>query len=116
MGSIPETQNYLSISRAAIEVDVSVVTIKRWYKWWESESFEKPDDLHLPPYQHMDRRKTKYFRKDDIVKLRAFKAALQTTHRGVMSEFNAAYQWGKRGDRALTNKGLTAKETEAKIR
>lgn len=116
MGSIPETQNYLSISRAALEIDISVVTIKRWYKWWESDQFEKPDDLYLPPYQYMDRRKTKYFKKDDIVKLKAFNIALQTTHRGAMSEFNAAYQWGKRGGRALTNKGLDAKTTQSKIR
>lgn len=116
MGSVSETKNFVSISQAALLLDVSTITIKRWYKWWESDNFPKPEGLYLPPYTFMDRRKTKYFKKEDIAKLSEFSNALQTTHRGAMSEFNAAYQWGKRGTTALEKKGLDPKRTQSKIR
>lgn len=107
---------YLSINRVALVLDISVQTIKRWYKWWESPEFKKPEDLTLPPYYHMDRRKTKFFKSSDIPYLKEFRNKLQTVHRGVMSEFNAAYQWGDRGTAALERKGTSRKEVQGKMR
>lgn len=107
---------YMSIRQVSNVLDISDHTISRWYKWFESSEFQKPADLTLPPYVYKDRRKTKYFRKSDIPKLREFSRKLKTTHRGCMSEFNAAYQWGKRGKRALYNKGVNFKETVNKIK
>lgn len=98
-------EDYLSIRKVSSILDISDHTIARWYKWFESGEFEKPDDLTLPPYYFKDRRKTKHFKKSDIPKLKEFAEKLNTTHRGCMAEFNAVYQWGKRGKRALTNKG-----------
>ena len=109
-------EDYLSIRKVANLIDVSDHTISRWYKWLESDEFEKPKDLSLPPYVYKDRRKTKYFKKTDIPKLEEFANKLKTTHRGCMSEFNAAYQWGKRGKRALTNKGEDYTEVRKKMR
>lgn len=107
---------YLSIRKVAAILDISDHTITRWYKWFECDEFEKPKDLVLPPYYYKDRRKTKFFKKSDIPKLREFAKKLQTTHRGCMSEFNAVYQWGKRGKRALTNKGELYSEVRKKVR
>ena len=109
-------EDYLSIRKVANMIDISDHTIARWYKWFESEEFKKPEDLSLPSYVYKDRRRTKYFRKVDIPKLEAFAEALRTTHRGCMSEFNAAYQWGKRGQRALTNKGEDYKAVRNKMK
>lgn len=107
---------YISINRTAMELDVSPQTIRRWYKWWESPEMEKPGDLYLPPYHYKDRRGTKFFLKTDLFHLKEFRNKLQTTHRGVMAEFNAAYQWGERGRRALENKGTSVKEVQKRVR
>ena len=109
-------EDYLSIRKVANLIDVSDHTISRWYKWWESPEFEKPEGLVLPPYVHKDLRKTKFFKKSDIPKLEEFAKALRTTHKGAMSEFNAAYQWGKRGDKILESKGTNRRNVQAKMR
>ena len=108
--------NYVSISRAAMLIDVSTVTIKRWYKWWENDQFEKPKDLFLPSYCHKDRRGTKFFRKEDIPALKEFRNKIQTVHKGCMAEFNAVLQWGKRGKKVLENKGTNYSEIRGKMR
>jgi len=107
---------YLTIGKAANAVGVSATTITRWYKWWESDGFEHPEDLYLPPYYYKDKRKIKHFKKEDIVFLKEFHNKLQTTHKGVMADFNAAYQWGKRGERILRNRNTTADEVKKKMR
>lgn len=109
-------ENYLSIRKVANIIDVSDHTIARWYKWWESDEFDKPEGLSLPPYVFKDRRKTKFFKKTDIPLLMEFADKLRTSHRGAMSEFNAAYQWGQRGKRALTNKGEDYTEVKHRMR
>ena len=107
---------YLTIGKAANAVGVSATTITRWYKWWESDGFEHPADLYLPPYYYKDKRKIKHFKKEDIIFLKEFHNKLQTTHKGVMADFNAAYQWGKRGERILRNRNTTADEVKKKMR
>lgn len=93
---IKEIGNYLSISKVAQILNVSNNTITRWYAWWEDDNFEKPTDLYLPEYVYLDKRKTKYFRKDTLSKLKEFQIKLNTTHRGVMSKYNNRfYKEGK---------------------
>lgn len=116
MASVNINEDYVSIRKAALILDLSDHTIARWYKWWESDEFEKPADLYLPPYVHKDRRRTKFFKKSDVEKLREFHEKLTTTHIGCMSEFNAAYQWGKRGKRALSNKNVEYSDIKGKMR
>lgn len=108
--------DYLSIRKVSSILDISDHTISRWYKWFESDEFTKPKDLQLPPYYFKDRRKTKYFKKTDVDKLEEFSNKLRTTHRGSMSEFNAVYQWGKRGEKALVNKGQDYSEIRKRKR
>lgn len=116
MSSVNINEDYVSIGKAALILDLSSHTITRWYKWWESEEFEKPADLYLPPYVYKDRRKTKFFKKEDIAKLEEFHTKITTTHLGCMAEFNAVYQWGKRGKRALSNKGQDHSQVKNKMR
>ena len=108
--------DYVSIRRVAYMIDVSDYTIKRWYKWWENDEFKKPEDLYLPPYVYKDKRKTKYFKKTDIPAIEEFAARIRTTHLGCMAEFNAAYQWGKRGKRALNNKSKDYSEVRSRLK
>ena len=116
MSSVNINEDYVSIGQAALMLGLSHHTIVRWYKWWESDDFEKPEDLCLPSYVYKDRRKTKFFKKEDVEKLREFHKKLTTTHIGCMSEFNAVYQWGKRGKRALSNKGQEYSSVRNKMR
>lgn len=90
-------KNYLSINQVAIIIDSSVTSIKRWYKWYEDNTFDTPKDLILPKYYYLDGRKTKYFHRGDIITLQDFKEKLNTSHKGIMAEYNANYQWGVRG-------------------
>lgn len=99
-----------STSRVAQILDVSVATLNRWYKWYESDDYKKPVGLKLPQYIR-DTRGTKLFTIEDIQALAAFKVALQNEYRGCMAEFNAVYQWGQRGTEIL-NIGRQYKKKE----
>lgn len=92
-----------STARAAQILDVSTITLKRWYKWYEDDSYTKPKGLKLPEYT-TDNRGTKFFTLEQVQELRAFQQNLKTIYRGCMSEFNATYQWGKRGTEILMRK------------
>jgi hypothetical protein len=108
-------EGYITIGAMSKLAGVSSITITRWYKWWKSPNFYHPEDLYLPPVYVKNRKGTRYFKEDDVDKLKKFSSQLRTTHKGVMAEFNAAYQWGKRGEKALRNKGMTVKEVKNKF-
>lgn len=107
--------DYISISQVAYLLDSSNMSIVRWYKWWESPEFEKPEDLVLPPYYYLNRRRTKYFKKSDISILKEFKIKLATTHRGCMADFNNAYTGGKAGKARCERSGKNYKEIRGKL-
>ena len=92
-----------STSRTAQILDVSDRTLIRWYKWYENEDFIKPEGLKLPEYT-VDNRGTKFFTLEAIQQLAKFKEDLQGCYRGCMAEFNAYWQWGRRGTAILENK------------
>lgn len=113
---VPNKADYISITDAAYMVGVSPVTIKRWVKWWESDEFKKPEELELPPYYILDEKKTKYFKQEDIKKLKEFKIKLQTTCYGCMAEFNTVYQYGKRGKEFCKKRGINYNVLKNKIK
>lgn len=90
-----DKKNYVSIGKAALLIDCSTASIKRWYQWYESPRYEVPEGVKLPPYYHLDKRLTKYFDPKDIQMLKKFKRQLQTTHYGCMADYNADKCWGK---------------------
>ena len=55
----------LTASQVANELGVSVYTLKRWYKWWETEDISKLNELvekgmpELPIYETMGATKWK---------------------------------------------------------
>lgn len=89
-----------STARAAQILDVSTKTIIRWYKWYNSKYYEKPTDLVLPQPE-IDSRGTMLFTLSQVQELQRFSKLLKTEYRGCMAEFNATYQWGKRGTQIL---------------
>lgn len=108
--------DYISISDVAYVIGVSIQTVKRWIKWYESPEFDKPDDLVLPEYYFMDKRQTKYFKKSDIGVFKDFKIKLASTHWGVMADFNSAYQWGERGEERCNRQGKSKDEIKGRIK
>ena len=98
-----------STARAAQILDISTNTLKRWYKWYESNDYEKPEGLVLPtPIK--DNRGTMFFTMAQIQELHKFQLDINTVYRGCMSEFNAVYQWGRKGTDILNRKENKANE------
>lgn len=95
-----EEKKLYSTSRAAQILDVSTNTVIRWYKWYENDKYEKPVDLILPEYT-TDNRGTKFFTIEAIQALQGLKDKLQGEYKGCMADFNAYWQWGKRGKEML---------------
>lgn len=98
-------QNLISISKMAQVLGVSTNTIKRWYKWYENDDFEKPEGLVLPAYK-TDNRGTKFFKVGDVVTFEQFMEDMKrgNKYHGCMADFNAAWQWGQRGTGIMERK------------
>lgn len=92
-----------STARTAQILDISTETLKRWYKWYEDEKWEKPLGLKLPTPER-DNRNTMFFTMQQVQELIVFRDRLNSDLRGCMAEFNAYYQWGKRGKQIQENK------------
>lgn len=99
-----------NIKEAAEMIGVSAYTISNWYRWFESDLL-KPPELHLPEYTRGNHG-GKLFTKRAINSLVRFRENLP---RGAMSQFNACYNWGKRGLRALKNKNILVEDIRSKI-
>lgn len=97
-------------ARAAQILDISTNTLKRWYKWYNSEYYEKPQDLKLPQPE-ITSNGTMLFTMSQVQELSKFRKDLNTVYRGCMAEFNATYQWGQRGTKIL-NVGKQYKKKE----
>lgn len=96
-------------SRAAQILDISTQTLKRWYKWYHSDDYQKPIGLKLPEPE-VSGKGTMYFTMEQIQELHKFQTELRTIYRGAMADFNAVYQWGKRGTAILKSKQKKRKE------
>lgn len=102
-----------STARAAQILDISTTTLKRWYKWYEDETWEKPVGLKLPQYT-VDSKGTRYFTMEAVQELQEFYKELQKggKYYGCMAEFNAYYQWGRRGTHILERKASKNEQNE----
>ena len=87
-------------SRAAQILDISTQTLKRWYKWYHSDDYQKPIGLKLPEPE-ISGNGTMLFTMEQIQELHKFQTELRTIYRGAMAEFNAVYQWGRKGTKIL---------------
>lgn len=104
MKNVNINPNRITVNKVAQFLDVSVVTINNWYKWYNNEAFTKPKETpYLPPYQQDHPRGVRYWTEDDLYDLKKFRDWIPRGRGGVMGEQNASY-WGERGKRALQNK------------
>ena len=90
-------QKKLSANKVAQTLDISVVTLNNWYRWYHSDEFIKPlDTPQLPEYEQHTSRGKRYWSDDDIIQLQIFQDWIPKGKRGVMGDLNAKF-WGKRG-------------------
>nr|DAT78182.1 MAG TPA: MerR HTH family regulatory protein [Caudoviricetes sp.] len=83
-----------STSRTAQILDISTQTLKRWYKWYNSDEYEKPPELKFPD-PTFDSKGTMFFTIKQVQVLEQFKLDLQDKYRGCMADFNSRYCWQK---------------------
>ena len=76
---------------------------KKVYRGVNTLLLNKPDEFKLPKYT-TDNRGTKFFTMSAVQELVKIKELMSTKYRGCMADFNAAYQWGKRGMKILESK------------
>ena len=93
-------QERFTTARAAQILDVSPQTLKRWYKWYHDDTYKKPEGLKLPS-PVINEFGTMLFTMEQLQELHKFQEDLRTKYRGCMAEFNAVYQWGRRGSKIL---------------
>ena len=83
-------------SKVARELDISVVTLTNWYKWYKNDKFVKPENTPvLPEYEQSNPRAARYWSDEDIEQLKAFKAWVPKGRGGIMGCFNSKF-WGER--------------------
>lgn len=84
----------LTTSQVALKLNVSVYTIKRWYKWFETEDPNKLAELVkqgmplLPKYELIGNTYWRYWDEADLPKLQAFKDYIPHTKGGFMGSLN----------------------------
>lgn len=95
----------LTATKVAQHLDISVVTLNNWYKWYDNPQYQKPENTpNLPAYSRRSGvRSPRYWREEDLLQLEVFKVWLPKGRGGVMGEVSARY-WGERGERARKNK------------
>ena len=90
-----QTNNYVNAIKLSQYLNVSVPTINIWYKWYYG-GFDKPADTpELPMFESCGTRQTRYWRVEDLPKIKAFKDWLPHGKKGVMGAYTVNF-WGKR--------------------
>jgi len=92
----------ITLSRAALELDVCVHVVLDWYKWMDDARFIKPDGLKLPPLVETTNatgRRCKGILAADIAMLETFRNSLKY---GDMAAYHLTTGWGKYGKERRT--------------
>lgn len=86
----------LTANKVSQELDITVVTLTNWYAWYNNDEIKKPDDVpELPQYEQAYERATRYWKEEDIEKIKVFKDWLPRGRGGVMGEQSKKF-WGKK--------------------
>lgn len=89
------SDKYVNAIKLSQYLNVSVPTINIWYKWYYGD-FEKPKNVpELPMFESRGARQTRYWKVEDLPKIKAFKDWLPRGKKGVMGAYTVNF-WGKR--------------------
>jgi hypothetical protein len=90
--------NMLNATNVSAILDISVVTLNNWYKWYNDTSIEKPINTPpLPMYLQETPRGKRLWNMVDIKLIKKFKDWIPKGRGGVMGEVSSKY-WGVRGE------------------
>lgn len=90
-------ENYYTTTKVAQHLDITVVTLTNWYKWYNDPEQFKPKGMpQLPEYIQEKSRGPKYWKKSDLPKLQKFKEWIPKGRNGLMGSVSSRY-WGERG-------------------
>lgn len=83
----------LTVNKVALALDVSTMTISRWYKWYMDDKYVKPEDLpELPEYVQAGAKSVRYWGESDIEKMKIFQNYLRKGRNGAMGEFTKQFR------------------------
>jgi hypothetical protein len=89
----------LTASSVANALDISVKTLTNWYKWYQDDSIEKPENFpKLPEYIQYHKNSPRYWTNDDLKMLKKFQEWLPRGRKGVMGDISCKYYRSQRGD------------------
>ena len=90
-----DINDYYKASKIANMLDISTKTLSMWYEWYHNPDIKKPDGTPpLPEYVQQHERGTRYWKKSDIDKLKAFQEWIPKGRNGVMGAVSNKY-WKK---------------------
>jgi hypothetical protein len=89
----------LSATKIAQALDISVVTLTNWYKWYKDANIKKPDNVPvLPGYYQEHDRGPRMWKETDIKALKDFQQWIPKGRGGLMGKVSSQY-WGKRSSK-----------------
>lgn len=91
-------EKLISLKECAEKLNVSIMTLNRWYRWYESGLNDTT--LELPQIIRGSSNK-RFIKEGDFYLLERFKKKLR---RGMMADYNAVFSWGKKGEELLTTR------------
>lgn len=84
----------LTASQVAAKVNISVYTLKRWYKWYEGLNVDELSGYitngmpELPAYETIGNTAWRYWNEEDVEKIIEFKDWVPHTRAGVMGSLS----------------------------
>ena len=101
-----DNSTMLSAAQICGILDITPQTLYSWYRWYNGEEFTKPKNLpELPRYYQRMPRAKRFWKANDVDKLKIFQKFVGKGRGGIMGEYNAR-KWQERGKRALENKRI----------
>lgn len=96
----------LSANKVCQLLDISAMTLRNWYGWYNDPSIQKPEDTpELPQFKREGVGGKRIWQSEDIPKLKEFQKWIPRGRGGVMGAYNSK-SWGVRGKEIRKRQGL----------
>ncbi|MBQ4543382.1 MAG: hypothetical protein IJA19_04345 [Clostridia bacterium] len=90
-------EGYLGASQVANALDISVITLSNWYRWWKTTDTSKLAGVPpLPDFEQDGPRAPRYWKEEDLDKLREFQKWVPKGRNGLMGEVSKRFWSNKK--------------------
>ena len=84
--------DYVPIKDVCYELGIAQITLVRWYNWYQDNVNILPANFpHLPNYYRKTKRGIRYFKPEDVDKIKLFAANVKHGNQGFMASENRKY-------------------------